>query len=68
MLNFLQMKNMPSLQQLVTGTQNDSEILSKRNCKEEEDIASSPTSDAVFCDGRKHVSSKVKQDRTGHKS
>ncbi|XP_064025170.1 synaptotagmin-like protein 3 isoform X2 [Pogoniulus pusillus] len=50
------MKNMPSLQQLVTGTQIDSEILSKRNCKEEEDITSSPTSDAVFYDGRKHGS------------
>ncbi|NXX42755.1 SYTL3 protein, partial [Tricholaema leucomelas] len=50
------MQNIPSLQQLVTGTQNDSEILTKRHCKEEEDIATSPTSDAVFCDGRKHGS------------
>nr|XP_009489374.1 PREDICTED: synaptotagmin-like protein 3 isoform X2 [Pelecanus crispus] len=50
------MKSTPSLQQLITGAQNDSEILTKRNCKEEEDITTSPTSDAVFCDGRKHGS------------
>ncbi|NXW03282.1 SYTL3 protein, partial [Fregetta grallaria] len=50
------MKSTPSLQQLNTGAQNDSEILTKRNCKEEEDITTSPTSDAVFCDGRKHGS------------
>ncbi|NXJ51178.1 SYTL3 protein, partial [Spizaetus tyrannus] len=50
------MKSTPSLQQLITGAQNDSEILTRRNCKEEEDITSSPTSDAVFCDGRKHGS------------
>jgi len=56
LLNFLQMKSTPSLQALITGAQNDSEILTKRNCKEEEDITTSPTSDAVFCDGRKHVS------------
>lgn len=56
MLNFLQIKSTPSLQQLITGAQNDSEILTRRNCKEEEYITSSPTSDAVFCDGRKRVS------------
>ncbi|NWU67990.1 SYTL3 protein, partial [Pterocles burchelli] len=50
------MKSTPSLQQLITGAQNDCEILTKRNCKEEEDITTSPTSDAVFCDGRKHGS------------
>ncbi|NWY49502.1 SYTL3 protein, partial [Chionis minor] len=50
------MKSTPSLQHLITGTQNDSEILTQRNCKEEEDITTSPTSDAVFCDGRKHGS------------
>ncbi|XP_040454245.1 synaptotagmin-like protein 3 [Falco naumanni] len=48
-------KSTPSLQQLIAGAQNDSEILTKRNCKEE-DIPTSPTSDAVFCDGRKHGS------------
>ncbi|KFW90062.1 Synaptotagmin-like 3, partial [Phalacrocorax carbo] len=50
------MKSTPSLQQLITGAQNDSEILTKRNFKEEEDITTSVTSDAVFCDGRKHGS------------
>ncbi|NXT46201.1 SYTL3 protein, partial [Pluvianellus socialis] len=50
------MKSTPSLQHLITGTQNNSEILTQRNCKEEEDITTSPTSDAVFCDGRKHGS------------
>ncbi|XP_075002133.1 synaptotagmin-like protein 3 isoform X1 [Calonectris borealis] len=50
------MKSTPSLQQLNTGARNDSEILTKRNCEEEEDITTSPTSDAVFCDGRKHGS------------
>ncbi|KAM9297660.1 synaptotagmin-like protein 3 isoform 2-T3 [Morus bassanus] len=50
------MKSTPSLQHLITGAQNDSEILTKRNCKEEEDMTTSPTSDAVFCDGRKHGS------------
>ncbi|XP_009951447.1 PREDICTED: synaptotagmin-like protein 3 [Leptosomus discolor] len=50
------MKSTPSLQQLIAGAQNDSEILTKRNCKEEEDITTSPTSDAVFCDGRKRGS------------
>ncbi|NWS70225.1 SYTL3 protein, partial [Crotophaga sulcirostris] len=50
------MKSTPSLQQLITGAQNDSEVLTKRNCKEEEDITTSPTSDAVFCDGRKYGS------------
>ncbi|XP_009899679.1 synaptotagmin-like protein 3 [Dryobates pubescens] len=49
-------KSTPSLQQLITATPNDSEILTERNCKEEEDITTSPTSDAVFCDGRKHGS------------
>ncbi|NXT02072.1 SYTL3 protein, partial [Jacana jacana] len=49
-------KSTPSLQQLVTGAQNDSDILTKKNCKEEEDITTSPTSDTVFCDGRKHGS------------
>ncbi|KFV56862.1 Synaptotagmin-like 3, partial [Tyto alba] len=53
----LQMKSTPSLQQLITGAQTDSEILTKRNYKEEDDdITTSPTSDAVFCDGRKHGS------------
>ncbi|NXF89181.1 SYTL3 protein, partial [Eubucco bourcierii] len=50
------MKSTPSLQQLVTGTQNDSEVLTKRNSEEEEDITTSPTSDAVFCGGKKHGS------------
>ncbi|KFQ20660.1 Synaptotagmin-like 3, partial [Merops nubicus] len=50
------MKSTPSLQQLITGAQNDSGILTKRNCKEEDDITTSPTSDTVFCDGRKHGS------------
>uniref|UniRef100_A0A8C2T823 Synaptotagmin like 3 n=1 Tax=Coturnix japonica TaxID=93934 RepID=A0A8C2T823_COTJA len=49
-------KSTPSLQELFYGAQNDNEDLSKRNCKQEEDIATSPTSDAVFCDGRKHGS------------
>ncbi|KFP85771.1 Synaptotagmin-like 3, partial [Apaloderma vittatum] len=50
------MKSTPSLQQLLSGAQSSGEILTKRNCKEEEDITPSPTSDAVFCDGRKHGS------------
>ncbi|NWR51574.1 SYTL3 protein, partial [Regulus satrapa] len=50
------MKSTPSLQQLVAGAQNDSETQSKNSCKEEEDITTSPTSDTVFCDGRKHGS------------
>ncbi|NWS26664.1 SYTL3 protein, partial [Polioptila caerulea] len=50
------LKSTPSLQHLVIGTQNDSETESKSSCKEEEDITTSPTSDAVFCDGRKHGS------------
>ncbi|NXA91672.1 SYTL3 protein, partial [Melanocharis versteri] len=50
------MKSTPSLEQLPTGPQNDSETQSKSNCKEEEDITTSPTSDTVFCDGRKHGS------------
>ncbi|NXX09183.1 SYTL3 protein, partial [Larus smithsonianus] len=49
-------KSTPSLQQLITSARNDSGILTKRNCKEEEDMTTSPTSDAVFCDGRKHGS------------
>nr|XP_021150478.1 synaptotagmin-like protein 3 isoform X1 [Columba livia]XP_021150479.1 synaptotagmin-like protein 3 isoform X1 [Columba livia]XP_021150480.1 synaptotagmin-like protein 3 isoform X1 [Columba livia]XP_021150481.1 synaptotagmin-like protein 3 isoform X1 [Columba livia]XP_021150482.1 synaptotagmin-like protein 3 isoform X1 [Columba livia]XP_021150483.1 synaptotagmin-like protein 3 isoform X1 [Columba livia]XP_021150484.1 synaptotagmin-like protein 3 isoform X1 [Columba livia]XP_021150485.1 syn len=49
-------KSTPSLQQFIAGAQNDSDILTKRNCKEEEDIITSPTSDAVFCDGGKHGS------------
>ncbi|KAM6434039.1 synaptotagmin-like protein 3 [Rhynochetos jubatus] len=49
-------KNTSSLQHLITGAQNDSEILTKRDCKEEEDITTSPTRDAVFCDGNKHGS------------
>ncbi|XP_072188768.1 synaptotagmin-like protein 3 [Excalfactoria chinensis] len=49
-------KSTPSLQDLFYGAQNDNENLSKRNCKQEEDIATSPTSDVVFCDGRKHGS------------
>ncbi|NWV53324.1 SYTL3 protein, partial [Daphoenositta chrysoptera] len=50
------MKSTPSLQQLITGAQNDSETQSKSCCKEEEDMTTSPTSDTVFCDGRKHGS------------
>ncbi|NWH84068.1 SYTL3 protein, partial [Aegithalos caudatus] len=50
------MKSTPSLQQLITGAHNDSETQSKSSWKEEEDITTSPTSDAVFCDGRKHGS------------
>ncbi|NXY23725.1 SYTL3 protein, partial [Atrichornis clamosus] len=50
------MKSTPSLQQLITGAQNDSEIQSKSNCKDDEDLTTSPTSDTVFCDGRKHGS------------
>ncbi|XP_048793166.1 synaptotagmin-like protein 3 isoform X1 [Lagopus muta] len=49
-------KSTPSLQDLFYGAQNDNDILTKRNCKQEEDITTSPTSDAVFCDGRKHGS------------
>ncbi|NXM58468.1 SYTL3 protein, partial [Illadopsis cleaveri] len=49
-------KSTPSLQQLITGSQNDSETQSKSSWKEEEDITTSLTSDAVFCDGRKHGS------------
>ncbi|XP_039913501.1 synaptotagmin-like protein 3 isoform X2 [Hirundo rustica] len=50
------MKSTPSLQQLITGAQNDSETQSKSSWKEEEDIMTGPTSDTVFCDGRKHGS------------
>ncbi|XP_008495102.1 synaptotagmin-like protein 3 isoform X2 [Calypte anna] len=50
------MKSTPSLQQLITGNQNGNGFLNKRNCKDEEDVTTSPTSDAVFCDGRKHGS------------
>ncbi|XP_041279852.1 synaptotagmin-like protein 3 isoform X2 [Onychostruthus taczanowskii] len=50
------MKSTPSLQQLITGAQYDSETQSKSSCKGEEDITTSPTSDTVFCDGRKHGS------------
>ncbi|KFO62464.1 Synaptotagmin-like 3, partial [Corvus brachyrhynchos] len=50
------MKSTPSLQQLITGAQNDSETQSKSSCQEEEDMTTSPTSDTVFCDGRKHGS------------
>ncbi|NXJ28886.1 SYTL3 protein, partial [Dicrurus megarhynchus] len=50
------MKSTPSLQQLITGAQNESETQSKSSCKEEEDMTTSPTSDTVFCDGRKHGS------------
>ncbi|XP_058691778.1 synaptotagmin-like protein 3 [Poecile atricapillus] len=49
-------KGTASLQQLITETQNDSETQSKSSWKEEEDITASPTSDTVFCDGRKHGS------------
>ncbi|XP_051471618.1 synaptotagmin-like protein 3 [Apus apus] len=49
------MKSTPSLQELITGAQSSSEILTKMNCKEE-DMTASPPSDAVFCDGRKHGS------------
>lgn len=49
------MKSTPSLQQLITGAQNDSETQSKSSCKEE-DITTSPTSDTVFCDGKKYGS------------
>uniref|UniRef100_A0A8C9NH08 Synaptotagmin like 3 n=1 Tax=Serinus canaria TaxID=9135 RepID=A0A8C9NH08_SERCA len=50
------MQSTPSLQQLITGAQNDSESQGKSSCKEEEDITTSPTSDTVFCDGKKHGS------------
>ncbi|KFW88390.1 Synaptotagmin-like 3, partial [Manacus vitellinus] len=53
---YTHLEDTPSLQQLITGAQNDSEILTKSSCKEEEDITTSPTSDTVFCDGRKHGS------------
>ncbi|XP_023779208.1 synaptotagmin-like protein 3 isoform X1 [Cyanistes caeruleus] len=49
-------KGAASLQQLITEAQNDSETQSKSSWKEEEDITTSPTSDTVFCDGRKHGS------------
>ncbi|NXV77523.1 SYTL3 protein, partial [Atlantisia rogersi] len=49
-------KSTPSLQELITGAQNDSEVLTKRSCSEEEDITTSPTSDTVFCDSRKYGS------------
>ncbi|NXS83289.1 SYTL3 protein, partial [Erpornis zantholeuca] len=49
-------KSTPSLQQLITGAQNDSETQSRSSCKEEEDMTTSPTSDTVFCDGRKYGS------------
>ncbi|NWT87472.1 SYTL3 protein, partial [Lanius ludovicianus] len=49
-------KSTPSLQQLLTGAQNDSETQSRSSCKEEEDMTTSPTSDTVFCGGRKHGS------------
>ncbi|XP_039563370.1 synaptotagmin-like protein 3 isoform X2 [Passer montanus] len=50
------MKSTPSLQQLITGAQYDSETQRKSSCKGEEDITTSPTSDTVFCDGRRHGS------------
>ncbi|XP_065689755.2 synaptotagmin-like protein 3 [Patagioenas fasciata] len=50
------MKSTPSLQQLIADAQTGSDNLTKRNCKEEEDIITSPTSDAVFCDGGKRGS------------
>ncbi|NXP55698.1 SYTL3 protein, partial [Heliornis fulica] len=50
------MKSTPSLQQLITGAQNGGGVLTKRNCSEEDDITTSPTSDAVFCDSRKYGS------------
>ncbi|NXI34625.1 SYTL3 protein, partial [Galbula dea] len=50
------MKSTPSLQQLLIGAQNNSGMLTKRSCQEEDDTATSPTSDVVFCDGRKHGS------------
>ncbi|OXB57728.1 hypothetical protein ASZ78_014854 [Callipepla squamata] len=49
-------KSTPSLQELFYGAQDDGEILTKRNSKQEDDITTSPTSDAVFCDGRKYGS------------
>ncbi|NXB14100.1 SYTL3 protein, partial [Rhagologus leucostigma] len=50
------LKSTPSLQQLITEAQNDSETQSKSSWKEEDDMTTSPTSDTVFCDGRKHGS------------
>ncbi|XP_025975190.2 synaptotagmin-like protein 3 isoform X3 [Dromaius novaehollandiae] len=50
------LKSTPSLQQLITEAQKDSEILTKRNCKQEEDIITSPASDTVFCEGIRHGS------------
>ncbi|OXB83720.1 UNVERIFIED_CONTAM: hypothetical protein H355_013075 [Colinus virginianus] len=56
LLNLLQKKSTPSLQELFYGAQDDGAILTKRNSKQEDDITTSPTSDAVFCDGRKYGS------------
>ncbi|XP_062428414.1 synaptotagmin-like protein 3 isoform X2 [Rhea pennata] len=50
------LKTTPSLQQLITESQKDSEILTKRTCKQEEDTITSPASDTVFCEGRRHGS------------
>ncbi|KFV87608.1 Synaptotagmin-like 3, partial [Struthio camelus australis] len=49
-------KSTPSLQQLITEAQKDSEVLIKRNYKQEEDTITSPASDTVFCEGRRHGS------------
>ncbi|XP_010222984.1 PREDICTED: synaptotagmin-like protein 3 [Tinamus guttatus] len=50
------LKSTPSLQHLITGAQKDSETLTERRCKEEEDVLASPTSDTVFCEDRRHGS------------
>ncbi|NWJ04224.1 SYTL3 protein, partial [Crypturellus undulatus] len=50
------LKSTPSLQHLITGAQKDNESLTERSYKQEEDIITSPTSDTVFCEGRRHGS------------
>ncbi|XP_074920183.1 synaptotagmin-like protein 3 [Chelonoidis abingdonii] len=49
-------KNIPTLQQLISGTRDDNEAFTKRYCKQAEDIPTSPMSDAIFCSGKKHGS------------
>ncbi|KAM8810215.1 synaptotagmin-like protein 3 [Eudromia elegans] len=56
-INFTsRLKSTTSLQHLITGTQKDSETLTERSCKQEEDIITSPASDTVFREGRRHGS------------
>ncbi|NXA54817.1 SYTL3 protein, partial [Nothocercus julius] len=49
------LKSIPSLQHFITGAQKNSETLTERSCKQEEDIVASPASNTVFCEGRRHV-------------